>query len=888
VSSEGQSAPAVIPTDLTCEYNSRPLGIDTPHPRLSWRIPANRRCQKQTAYHVLVASSREKLAADAGDLWDSGRVASSQSTHVQYAGAPLASRQQCFWKVRVWDADGNGGPWSQPATFEMGLLRPTDWLAKWIGRSGESLDPEPAPLLRKAFELNQPVRSARAYVCGVGYYELYLNGRKVGDHVLDPGYTRYDRRCLYVTYDVTSQLKQGANAVGAILGNGWYNQHATDVWDFHKAPWRGRPALLLQIHVEFADGSSQVIVSDGSWKVSSGPIVFDGIRNGESYDARLEKSGWDSPGYDDGDWAPAAEVAGPRGQLTAQFSPPMRVTKTITPVSVKQVEGGDWVFDMGQNMAGWAQLLVSGPAGTKITLRYGETLDENGKVDTERLAVFAKSGEFQTDTYILKGQGQEIWEPRFVYHGFQFVQVSGFPGTPTVDNLRGRVVHTSFERCGAFACSNELLNKVHNNTVWSYIGNFHSIPTDCPHREKNGWTGDAQIAAEQGLLNFASASAYAKWMNDLKDEQRDTGELPGIVPSAGWGYAWGNGPAWDAAYILIPWYVYLYCGDLRILEEHYDRMKRYVDYVGTRARKQIAHFGLGDWCPPFGDAGDYPVSAAFTSTGYYHTFALTMARVAELLGRKDDARTYGELAAKIRSVFNGQYFNADTGLYSGGTQTAQSTALYHGLVEKKHQKKVLRQLLAEIRQHGGRINCGILGTKALFNVLSEHGRPDVAYDIATKTTYPGYGYWIEQGATTLWENWDGRSSHNHIMFGDISAWFYKTIAGICPDPAAPGFRNIIIRPRPVGDLTWARGEHVCLYGLIRSAWWKDAGSFRLEVVIPGNCTATVHIPHKDPAAITEGGRPAAEAEGVKLLKKSAGESIFTVESGEYRFECPMG
>jgi alpha-L-rhamnosidase len=605
---------------LRCEYLENPLSIDVTKPRLNWLMRFDERGQRQTAYQILVASSPELLQQDKGDLWDTGRVESDRSIQIEYAGKPLQSHAQCWWKVRVWDKDGKPTAWSKPALWSMGILDPAAWQAKWIAYTKDlPYDVEwpqsaPSPVFRKSFEIKQPIRSATVSVCGLGFYELHLNGGKVGDHVLDPAFTRYDKRALYVTYDVTDRLKQGENAIGAMLGNGWYNSCASDAWGFDKSPWRDRPTLRLQLRIVFSDGSVQAVVSDGTWRATIGPVVRDGIRNGEVYDARRELPGWDAAAYDDASWAAAEVVAGPKGVLRAQMLPPAKVMKTITPISVAEPKPGVFIVDMGQNMAGWTQLKVAGPAGTRVVMRSAERLTPDGLLDSAIIRQHVHSGPFQTDTYILKGQGEEVWEPRFAYSGFRYVEVTGFPGKPAVDNFRGRIVHTAFHDAGSFECSNPLLNKIQLLTLRSYRSNFaDGYPTDCPHREKNGWTGDAHLAAEQAMYNFDNTAGYLKWMNDFKDEQQPDGNLPGIVPTSGWGYQWGNGPAWDSASVLIPWYLYQYCGDTRVLAEHYDGMKRYVDYMTGRSKDHLVSHGLGDWAP-----ANTQTPAIITSSGYYY------------------------------------------------------------------------------------------------------------------------------------------------------------------------------------------------------------------------------------------------------------------------------
>jgi alpha-L-rhamnosidase len=872
---------------LRCEYLLDPLGIDVARPRLSWTLQSPERGQRQTAYQVLVASSPELLAQDKGDLWDSGKITSDQSLHVEYAGSPLASWQACWWKVRTWDKDGKPSAFSEPARWTMGILEPEGWTGKWLGYTKPYPEPTgwtqtaPSPVFRKTFELGQPVKSASLSIAGLGYYELHLNGAKVGDHVLDPGYTRYDRRVLYVTYDVTSQLQQGKNAIGVMLGNGWYNSHTKCVWNFDQSPWRGEPRLLAQLRVVLADGSVVTLATDESWRASTGPMLFDAIRNGHIYDARLEMPGWDTASFDDSAWAQPAVVAAPKGTLRAQMCPPMKVTETIRPVKITETRPGVWLFDMGQNMAGWAQLRVSGPAGTKVTMVYSERANDDGTIDRKSIAAYVKSGEFQTDTYFLRGEGEEVWEPKFAYHGYRWVEVTGLPSKPTAETVQARVIHTAFEPIGSFECSNDLLNTIQKHTLWSYRGNFHSIPTDCPHREKNGWTGDAHLAAEQAMYNFENSAGYTKWLGDLYDEQRDDGNLPGIVPTSGWGYDWGNGPAWDSAYPQIAWYLYLYRGDQRILAANYERLRRYVDFMTAKAKDHLVEHGLGDWVPA---KTETPVIV--TSSGYYYSDALIVSRIAALLGKTDDARKYGDLAEAIRQSFNKKLYQGD-GVYANGSQTAESCALYQGLAPVDQKAAVAARLADAVKKADNHLDTGILGAKYLFRTLSENGHHDLAYAIACQTTAPSYGDWIRRGATTLWEDWGDGSSRNHIMFGDISAWFYQYLAGIQIDPTKPGFKQIVIRPRPIGDLTWVRAQTQSPYGLVASSWQKTKDGLTLKVTVPVNATATVYVPlHRGLDAIAENGQPAAKAPGVKLLREDEGYGVFAVGAGEYMFGSP--
>ncbi len=608
-------------------------------------------------------------------------------------------------------------------------------------------------------------------------------------------------------------------------------------------------------------------------------MVLDGIRNGEVYDARLEMPGWNTAGFDDSAWASAQVVAPPKGCLKAQMMPPNRVMRSISPVRLAEPKPGVFVFDLGQNIAGWAQLKVAGPAGTKITLRYGERVGPDGMLERKTIEPYVEQGPFQTDVYTTKGQGLEVWEPRFTYHGFRWVEVTGFPGKPTLDSLCGRVVHTAFAPAGSFECSNELANKIQQCTLWSYRGNFVGFPTDCPHREKNGWTGDAHLAAEQAMFNFSNSAAYENWLNSLKDEQRESGELPGIVPTSGWGYAWGNGPAWDSAYVLIAWYLYQYRGDVRVLEEHYDRLKRYVDYLTRRSRDSIVDIGLGDWVPA---KTETPV--AVTSTGYYYVDAVIVSKIARLLGKNDDARKYEELAERIRAAFQKTFCKPD-GSVANNSQTALSGALYQGLAASDQRNLILQRLVANVESRQGHLDTGILGAKYLLRSLTAGGRTDVAWRIAMQTTPPSYGDWIRRGATTLWEDWGDGSSRNHIMFGDISAWFYQALAGLNLDPERPAFKHFFVDPHPVDGLDWVKASHESVYGSIQIAWKKASGRFTLDLTVPVNTTATVCVPAQSAESVSEGGRPAGTAPGVKFLRMDAGRAVFAVGSGKYAFSA---
>ncbi|WP_200269239.1 glycoside hydrolase family 78 protein [Luteolibacter pohnpeiensis] len=880
--SYAQPTGALVPSRLRCESLENPIGLDVEHPRFSWVDSATERGQKQSAYQILVSSSAAKLAANQADIWNSGKVSSDVTTNVPYEGRTLTSGQMGYWKVRVWDANGKPAGVSEPATFEMGLLSQKDWGGDWIART-DDINELPAPMFRHEFRVSGKVKSARLYICGLGYHEVELNGSKVGDRFLDPGFTRYDRCILYVTHDVTDQIKDGENAIGVTLGNGWFNSQTIAVWNLEKAPWRAAPKMILKLEVDYTDGRKSVLVSDKTWKTSTGPIVFDSIYGGEIYDARLEKSGWSTAGYDDSKWDEVKIVKAPTDNMVAQAMPPIRATATIKPVKITEPKPGVFIFDMGQNFAGHVNLTVSGPAGTSIKMRYAELLHGDGTLDNDDMSKHVRRGgadqAFQTDTYILKGEGTEKWHSRFSYYGFQYVEVTGFPGKPTLESLEGVFIHSDVEKIGQFECSNPLFNWITEAARWSYLSNLYGLPTDCPHREKNGWTADAHIAAEQALYTFDPITIYAKWMNDIADEQRPDGNMPGIIPNAGWGD--NIGPAWDSAFLIIPDYINTYCGDSSILRDHYEGMKRYVDFLGTRAENGIVSYGLNDWAP-----ASTKTPADITSTGYYYQDARIVAHTAELLGKSGEAKKYNRLADDIKKDFNKKFYNAETGLYGNGSQAALSCALYHDLVDPENKQRVFDHLLAAIEKSNGHIDAGILGTKYIFRVLTAGGRADVAYAMADKKDAPGWGWWKAQGATTLWEQWNGTESHNHIMFGDIVAWFYESLAGIGADPAQPGFKHIIVRPQPVGDLTYAKGVMESVQGKIESSWKIEGDQFKLHLLIPPNSTATVYITGAKMDEVMEGNSIAAKAAGIRSAKQEKGAAVFEIESGSYDFTAP--
>jgi len=748
-----------------------------------------------------------------------------------------------------------------PETPPQAISPEVEWQAQWIGMPGATLlnwkeKVLPAPMLRKEFTLGGGVAGARLAISGLGYYELRLNGRKVGDRVLDPTVTQYDRRVRYATYDVSDALVRGANAIGVILGNGWYNCHTPEVWHFDKASWRDYPKLLLQLDIELEGGDRLTVSSGPDWLVGDGPIRFDGLRNGETYDARMESPGWDSPGFSSDAWKKARVVPGPGGVLEPQEAPPCKVMESIEPVSVAELEPGVALFDLGQNIAGWAQLRVEGPRDTEIVMRYAEKLAPDGDIDQSNIDSFIKGGDCQTDRYILKGDGPEVWEPRFTYHGFRYVRVLGLPTPLNTDQLRGQVVHTAMDPAGSFECSDETLNRLQQCTLWAYRGNFVGIPTDCPHREKNGWTGDAQLAAETGLWNFDAKTAYLEWLQTLADTQRPSGQLPGIAPSTGWGYNWGSGPAWDSALILIPWHIYVHTGSVEAIERLYEAMRRYVDFCTGMASGHIVSFGLGDW-----RHGGFrrPPPSSLTSTGYYYRDAVILSKCASIMDRAEDAARYQALASDIRVAFNERFYAGD-GIYADAQPTALACAVYQGLVEDDQKQAVVDLLARTVRDNDCRADFGILGAKYVPRVLADEGHAELALRLFTQKEFPGWAHWLAQGATTLWESWKGHCSRNHVMFGDVSAWMYHYLAGIVPDEADPGFARVTLMPRVVSALEWVRATHRAPAGTIGSAWRRDGDQVVFEIELPAGTPGRILVPGASAETVTVNGVPAAPRE----------------------------
>ncbi len=905
-----------------CEYETDPLGIDTPIPRFSWTIDGGTRGERQSAYRLIVSSSEADLESRIGDLWDSGVVASSQTVNIEYKGAKLVSRTKYYWSVMYHSGDEEKSPWSETAVFETGFLDSSEWEASWI--RGKNL-------FRKEFFLDEAIASARVYVSGLGYYELRINGKKIGERVLDPAWTDFSKKVFYSTYDVEENLVQGANAFAVMLGNGRYSPYdSTCGKSWHPLRKFGEsPVLILQAHVKYVDGREAVIVSDSSWKTTSGPLTMDDLYDGETYDARLERDGWDRPGFDGSLWSEAVLVAEAMGRLVSQTGfPPIKVIRTMQSVGVKNVAPNVYVYDFGQNFSGWVRLRVEGPEGTEVKLRFAELSNEDGSLDpsTNRNAK-------ATDRYILKGSGIEEYEPRFTYHGFRFVEMTGFPGTPSLDSIEAKVVHTAVEITGGFSCSHPLINRIHSNYLWTQLSNFMSVPTDCSQRdERMGWVGDAQLSSEAAAYNFDVASFYTKFMDDIASSQKQSGSVAGVSPP--YWECYPADPTYATACVEFPWIVSRYYDDRRILEKNFDAMCRWVAFLGTQAKDDIVSFGLfGDWCPPM-HANPVETPFEITSTWFYAHDTLLVARMAERLGKMDKAGEYRALYERITASFNraflknGRYSasrHSDAELaekikswldilpesekekikrryatlYSASSQTSNLLPLYLDMVPADSVDDVVQTLLQDVvHTRSNHVNTGVVGVKYLFDVLVKCGYQETAYKLATQTTFPSWGYQIREGATTLWERWEYLSddkvfnSHSHPFQGSIDAWFYKYLAGINLDEAGYGFERILIRPLVVGDLRFARATLKTVRGTVSSSWALADGVFSLTVSVPGNCEAKICVPNLEleNVSISEGGTPVwvngryiAGVEGISKADDEPGYVSFRVGSGNYSF-----
>jgi alpha-L-rhamnosidase len=832
-----------IPAGLKTDHLENPIGIDNPNPRLTWRIEDNRKGARQSAYRIIVGTDSLEVLTGKGGIWDSGKMDSDRQL-VAYKGNNLTPFTKYYWKVTVWDAWKNESV-SGIQFFETGMMGTGNWQGNWIS-DGKDIHYLPAPYFRKKFEAGKEIASARVYITVAGLYELYINGEKIGNQRLDPMYTRFDRRNLYVAYDVTSQLQKGENAIGVILGNGWYNHQSMAVWDFDRAPWRNRPAFCLDLRIAYTDGTIETIPSDLSWKKSDSPIISNSIYTGEHYDARLEQDGWSKPGFDDSQWQGVGLRSAPSRNITAQQLRPIRNVLTIPPKSVNKIDEKTYVYDFGQNISGVTGIKISGEEGTELRIKHGERLYDNGRIDMSNIDVYYRGDRekdpFQTDILILSGKGEDEFMSRFNYKGFRYVEItSSKPIEPDKNSLIAYFMHSDVPPIGKIETSSDLINKLWRATNNAYLSNLMGYPTDCPQREKNGWTGDGHFAIESALYNFDGITVYEKWLADHRDEQQPNGVLPDIIPTGGWGYGTHNGLDWTSTIAIIPWEIYRFYGDSKLLEDCYENIKRYVDYVNRTSPEGLTSWGRGDWVPVKSRS-----NLELTSSVYFYVDTKILAEAANLFGKEDDYRYYSALAEKIKNAINKKYLDREAGIYAGGTQTELSVPLQWKVVPEDMIPKVARNLAKKVEEAGFHLDVGVLGAKAILNALSENGYPDVAYKVAVQDTYPSWGWWIVNGATTLLENWDLDAkrdiSDNHMMFGEIGAWFFKGLGGIYPDAAQPGFKHIILRPHFEKTLERFEAQFNSPRGLIQSQWKWEKGKINYRVVVPANSSATLYLP----------------------------------------------
>ena len=900
-------------SELRCEQSQRPLAVDPAGPRLSWQLNADRRGCLQSAYRILVADSPVALADDNGNVWDSGKVFSDRSVLVPYGGPALQPGKAYCWKVQAWDADGNLSPWSLPASFGTGLMSMQDWNgAKWIamepdvdslkcieGNTGKWKDGGPVfdkpvapyklPQLRREFTATKPVKRAMAYICGLGQFEMFLNGEKVGDHFLDPAWTKFDKEAQYVAFDITGELRDGKNAVGVMLGNGYYH---TPHGRYLKLLFSyGAPKMICKLQIEYADGTAQTVVSDDKWRASESPVTFSSIYGGEDYDASAVQPGWAEPGFDDRKWKKAVLTQGAGVKLIPQISEPLKVMERIPTVRRFRAANGNWVYDLGQNASGIVQLTVRAVTPQSIKLIPGELINDDSTVNQRA------SGAPFYHVYTARGDGSsETWHPQFTYYGFRYVEVEGAvpagesnPGAlPEVIDITGLHTRNSAAQVGTFACSDPLFNKIHTLIDWAVRSNMASVLTDCPHREKLGWLEVTHLMGGSIQYRYDISRLYAKQVNDMRTAQHANGMVPTIAPQyVTFSPDFIDTPEWGSAFVIIPWNLYEWYGDLAPLRDNYERMKRYVDYLGSRADNHIVAYGLGDWYDIGPDRPGYAqlTSNGVTATAIYYQDVKILERAARLLGKEADVRKYAALASDIKRAFNEKFFDKKTLKYDRDSQTANSIALHMDLVEPQYKAVVRQNLIDDIRRRGNALTAGDVGYRYVLRALEENDASEVIYDMNSRYDVPGYGYQLAHGATCLTESWQAyrEVSNNHCMLGHLMEWLYSGLGDIRQSPGSAGYKEIVIRPQVVGDIHSAAVSFRSPYGLIRSEWSDSPQQYRQRVEIPANTTALVYLPAVDPAAVSESGVPLGEVPGLSVRERGKDYLAVAVGSGIYDF-----
>lgn len=901
------SAQTLQPANLRCEYRENPAGVDARQPHLSWELKSSRRNVVQKACQVLVSDDLAKLDKNTGNIWDSKKVVTDMSVQVKYAGKPLQPGKLYYWKVRVWDNQNNISSWSDPAFWQMGLLSAVDWKgARWIAyedlpaanrvlpesrNKDNPAQPNPRnvlPLLRREFNVSKPVKRAIAYISGLGQFEMSLNGKKVGDHFLDPGWTDYEDHALYVTFDLTRFLKPGPNAVGVMLGNGFFHipkeRYKKLLNSF------GYPKMIARLAIEYTDGTSESIVSGPAWKTAPGPLTYSSIYGGEDYNAALEQEGWDLPGFkENSTWKSALPVDGPP-LLQSQMATPVKIFEDFSPVKVTRPKPGSWVYDLGQNASGIIRITVKGNRGDTVKLIPGELIDENGLVTQKA------TGSPYNLIYILKGSGTETWQPRFTYYGFRYVQVNGAvpqgqgnaSKSPVLLELKGLHIRNSAPRIGEFSCSSDLFNKTERLIDWAIKSNTVSVFTDCPHREKLGWLEEAHLVGSSIRYQYDIASLSRKIVRDMEAAQTSDGLIPDIAPEyTVFTGGFRDSPEWGSNGIIMPWYIYQWYGDQQVLEESYPMMQRYIEYLRNVAKDNILYQGLSDWYDigPERPGVSQLTPMGVTGTAIYHYDLVILSRIAKLLNKPADGEKYDKLAAEVRQSFNRTFFNKETKQYATGSQAANAMAVYMGLADPADKAAVIENIVKDIRARNNSLTAGDIGYRYLLQVLADEGRSDVIFDMNSRSDVPGYGYQLAHGATALTESWQASRavSNNHFMLGHILEWFYSSLAGIRCNDQAVAFKIIDIRPEPVGDISSAKAHFNSPYGLIRSEWKRDQNRFELTVEIPANTKANIYLPGSASATITEGGVKISNGDQYRVSAYPGGRLINSLGSGIYHF-----
>lgn len=925
----------IVPTYLRCEYLVNPLGIDVLNPRLSWILESSERAQNQTAYRILVSSSKELLEKNQGDLWDTGKVKSNESIHIVYDGKSLKSQMYCFWKVMVWDKNDNTSDWSEPAHWSMGLLEFIDWKAKWVGPKPKKFywlkrkfpkKFDPVSLLRRSFSVDDNIKRAMIYVTALGEYEIYLNGKRVGDHYLAPEWTDYDERVQYQTFNVTELLNKGENVVGALLADGWYAGHIGLTFLYNHSVYGIDRRLRLQLIIELKDGTIQDIVTDADWKIfKDGPIRKADHFKGEEFDACKEQTGWDKPGFDDSDWPNVAVDDKITKKLTAQINEPIRLVKEVKPIAVTEPKPGIFIYNLGQNIAGWCKIRLGGSIfepDAMVTLKHAEMLKEDGMLYRRNLKT-ARAME----KYTLCGSEKRELHPHFTYHGFQYVGVKGLkPGIkPDLDMVTGCAIASDTPVVGAFESSDPTLNQLWSNIIWTQRDNLISVPTDCPNRcERLGWMGDAQVFCQTSIYNMDMAAFYTKWVRDIREAQTKDGKYPDFVPNTRKKKIIVKNvlaPAWADCGVIIPWKMYLNYGDKTILEHHFKSMKKFIDHIHSKNSGLVwKRYGLLPIKLPFGLPGlsnltygdwlngdtikskDYPKKGAAIpthvfATAYFAHSTELLSKMAKVLGLSEDSAYYADLAKRIRERFN-KDFVTEEGMIKGDTQAGYALALHFNLLPEELRPQAVKYLLRGIEKYDNRISTGFCSTLPMMLELTKRNHNDVAYQLLQSRRFPSWYYMIDQGATSMWERWDGyvkgrgfqswfMNSFNHYSIGSIGEWIYRVILGINLDENQPGYKHIIIQPRPGGTLTWAKGHYNSIRGKIGVNWSLKDEKFNLEVTIPANTSATVYIPATDPNKITESGKPLTKSEEIELVGYENSTAQIEIKSGTYRFESKI-